>query len=140
MDIIERRCAPRYPVNLAASIKVVSGSVFDARVHNISLSGLQLTVSMAVMPFVLPNQERDNKMIPVSVEIQIQLSEPLGDVRIHCGIAYVNRHSQDSLTLGVEYRDFLEDGARKLSDFIYQCSSESQLNIQQEFKQQQSDS
>ncbi len=90
-------------------------------VCNISSSGLLASVAAADVAALLPNVERELRHLPVRVQVGFMA----GEARIHveCGIAQLRRISATGCEIGLEFRDFRDDGAARLDEFCVQLGA-----------------
>jgi hypothetical protein len=118
MTLVERRIAPRYEVKLQAWIATKSNNRLAAWVTNISMSGIQILVDNAAIPTLMPPIERSNKLDTIPVMIHIALPSPFEAVDIELGIVYFNRVSQTQSAVGCRFEGFVNDSARRLSEYL----------------------
>jgi len=115
----DRRADLRLEVNLPAQLRTVDGQSFSAIVSNLSRSGLQLTLSTPHTARMLPNVDRDQKNIPVCIDVEFDatLAESVAQISVQCGIVYLRRTSQETCIIGVKFREFYRGSEEPLAGF-----------------------
>ena len=117
----DRRFAPRFAVAIEARLLRADGKGFAATVCNISHSGLLACVAAADVAALLPNVARELRHLPVGLQVGFMA----GAARIHveCGIAHLRRISATGCEIGLEFREFRDDGAARLEEFCLQLGA-----------------
>ncbi len=117
MTQLDRRVAPRFPVQLPATLTLANGQKIDAMVVNLSLTGLQLEVDNQSVPRLIPNQSREFQLdtIPLIVNIRLPNEE---EVEIKLGVVYLRRVSMQVSMIGCRFEAFYLNSASVLERFI----------------------
>lgn len=124
-SFIEQRRAPRFETRLATTLQTCDGLKMQAIVCNVSSSGLQLLIPMALTPSLIPNQGRipgsPSQLLHVDFEVNIP---NLGEVSVHlrCSVIYVRRQPEDQCLVGCQFHDFSNHSDRHLEAFLQQLS------------------
>lgn len=111
----DRRSAARFDVAIDARLVSVDGGDFAAMIRNISSSGLLASVAAGDVAALLPNVERELRHLPVRVLVAFTAGEAW--IEVECGIAQLRRVSATGCELGLQFRDFRDDGAARLDEF-----------------------
>ncbi|MEE4244968.1 MAG: PilZ domain-containing protein [Kangiellaceae bacterium] len=128
MDIVERRIANRYQVNLPAVLSTVTGEALKAQVSNISISGLHIVINNADLPMLLPNNDREFKIETVAVGINMLLPPPFKPVEVNLGIVYLKRVSMHQTGVGCRFESFVGQSSRTLFEYILHLENNSASN------------
>ncbi|MCW8875530.1 MAG: PilZ domain-containing protein [Kangiellaceae bacterium] len=123
MDLVERRRAPRFDVALSGTAITSSNHRCKIEVSNISSSGLQFNVDQFEIPNLFPTISEQNAMQPIQLELAIQLPSEADELRIKCGIVYLQRQSVDKCIVGCRFEEFVGQCNTKLENFILQLSN-----------------
>ncbi|MBP8925817.1 MAG: PilZ domain-containing protein [Pseudomonadales bacterium] len=111
----DRRAAARFEVVIEARLLSADGGNFAAMIRNISSSGLLASVAAGDVAALLPNVERELRHLPVRVLVAFTAGEAW--IEVECGIAQLRRVSATGCELGLQFRDFRDDGAARLDEF-----------------------
>jgi hypothetical protein len=104
-------------------LELVSNTV---TVSNVSVSGVQVMIDPSLLPVLLPNADRKDKIDTVPLDIEIDIPDNMNSIKIKLGVVYLQRQSMTSVILGCRFEWFYADSARKLAEYLasLKCSDD----------------
>ena len=96
------------------------------RQSNVSVSGVQVMIDPSLLPVLLPNADRKDKIDTVPLDIEIDIPDNMNSIKIKLGVVYLQRQSMTSVILGCRFEWFYADSARKLAEYLasLKCSDD----------------
>ncbi|MGH1374216.1 MAG: PilZ domain-containing protein [Cellvibrionaceae bacterium] len=118
----EQRKRIRYRTNFKALLRDgVGDNQGQAKVRNLSSSGLQIECSHEVMAMLTPNTQRPDPLIPVSIHVYFQVPtsrQSRADIDLECLVIYARRQAQDRYLIGAEFSRFEHQCEEDLEDYM----------------------
>jgi hypothetical protein len=117
----DRRAERRIDVNIDARVLTATGGEVSATVCNISRTGLLISVASESVSALLPNIEREMRHLPVGVSVEFTADQMC--ILVECGIVHLRRAAANTCRIGLEFRNFRDDGAAHLAAFYLRLSA-----------------
>lgn len=123
MDMIERRAAQRFAVNLSARVQLVESDTLSVTIIDISATGLAIELLAEQLPAIFPNQLRQNVIDTVKLPIQLTLPDPSLPVSFIAGAVYLRRMNHIKFSLGCRFESFADNSADNLATYLFELST-----------------
>jgi|GEM_PF-2361529 len=124
MELIERRMASRYDVNLLADVGLSNEEQLRLSVCNISATGMRIITSIENLVFLFPNQQRENIIDTIHLNVAVYLPEPFVKADVIVGAVYTQRLSHQQFSVGCRFERFLQNSASVLADYLFSIAND----------------
>ncbi|NVJ61717.1 MAG: PilZ domain-containing protein [Gammaproteobacteria bacterium] len=118
MELVERRRAARYEIDLKGELVTAKQDVIDARIINLSFSGIQIKASTEFAHQLFPNLSREYPIDTVQFDLSIRLPKPFTPPHVRIGVVYLRRTSSLDMILGCRFEKFYDSSAEELASYL----------------------